>query len=461
MRFRDKLPLVLAALLCVSASAFATASLSTYLDLGEIAAPSVSGAGTVRLYADATGHNVQVSANGGAFSPAVTAASLSSFGVSSITGTANQVNASGSIGAITLSLPQSIATSSAPTFAGATLSAQTNAALGTAGAPAYSFTGDLNTGLFSSGADTVDLSTGGTSRLTLTTTTLTSTLAITHPAGSTTTCAVNFASDPNTGVYSPGADQVALVTGGTARFTLSTSAMTTTLPARGQDGSVSAPAFSFSADTNVGLYRPTTDQLAATAGGVQAQLWTATGTQLSGVVSHGAVAATPLASSTISDDSTNGIVADIVSTIPDNRVLQYQYRPTGTGRSYTSAIGVGVVGTSFFHFAFSEAEASDAALAIHAGSTAVTVQTMSLSTVLPLTLSHYDNAGAGTTTDYLILDPADTSLTLGVNGGKMGFFGLATPISKPTVTGSRGGNAALADLLQELQNLGLITDSSS
>lgn len=42
----------------------------------------------------------------------------------------------------------------------------------------------------------------------------------------------------------------------------------------------------------------------------------------------------------------------------------------------------------------------------------------------------------------------------------MGFFGTAAG-AKPTVTGSRGGNAALADLLTELATLGLITDSSS
>jgi hypothetical protein len=42
-------------------------------------------------------------------------------GVLSITGTANQVIASASTGAVTLSLPQSIATSSSPTFAGLTL----------------------------------------------------------------------------------------------------------------------------------------------------------------------------------------------------------------------------------------------------------------------------------------------------------------------------------------------------
>ncbi len=42
----------------------------------------------------------------------------------------------------------------------------------------------------------------------------------------------------------------------------------------------------------------------------------------------------------------------------------------------------------------------------------------------------------------------------------LGFYGVA-PVAKPTVTGSRGGNAALASVLTALANLGLITNSSS
>jgi hypothetical protein len=49
---------------------------------------------------------------------------------------------------------------------------------------------------------------------------------------------------------------------------------------------------------------------------------------------------------------------------------------------------------------------------------------------------------------------------LRVNGTGTGFQGNA-PIAKPTVTGSRGGNAALASALTALANYGLITDSSS
>lgn len=44
--------------------------------------------------------------------------------------------------------------------------------------------------------------------------------------------------------------------------------------------------------------------------------------------------------------------------------------------------------------------------------------------------------------------------------GSVGFFG-AGGVTRPTVTGSRGGNAALASLLTALSQLGLITDSSS
>lgn len=45
--------------------------------------------------------------------------------------------------------------------------------------------------------------------------------------GSLSSCALKFANDPNTGLYSPGADQVALVTGGIARLTIDSSGAVT------------------------------------------------------------------------------------------------------------------------------------------------------------------------------------------------------------------------------------------
>ena len=67
----------------------------------------------------------------------------------------------------------------------------------------------------------------------------------------------------------------------------------------------------------------------------------------------------------------------------------------------------------------------------------------------------------GTTTDGMT---ASGSLAIAQDfehrGTKAGFFNTA-PAAKPTVTGSRGGNAALASMLTALAGLGLLTDSTT
>src|ERR1700741_3439712 len=50
--------------------------------------------------------------------------------------------------------------------------------------------------------------------------------------------------------------------------------------------------------------------------------------------------------------------------------------------------------------------------------------------------------------------------TLEGAANQVGFYG-ASPASKPTITGSRGGNAALASLITALATLGLITDNTT
>ena len=47
-----------------------------------------------------------------------------------------------------------------------------------------------------------------------------------------------------------------------------------------------------------------------------------------------------------------------------------------------------------------------------------------------------------------------------ITGTGLGFNGTA-PVAKPTVTGAKGGNAAVASLLTALASYGLITDSST
>ena len=45
--------------------------------------------------------------------------------------------------------------------------------------------------------------------------------------GSLTSCALKFANDPNTGLMSPGSDQLSLVTGGVARLTIDSAGVVT------------------------------------------------------------------------------------------------------------------------------------------------------------------------------------------------------------------------------------------
>lgn len=93
-------------------------------------------------------------------------------------------------------------------------------ALGTAAAPSLVFTGDLNTGIYSPGADQVAVSTNGTQRLTIDTAAITPTLPVLYPLGAVGTPSITFTGDTNTGIFSPGADQVAVATNGAERVTI-------------------------------------------------------------------------------------------------------------------------------------------------------------------------------------------------------------------------------------------------
>jgi hypothetical protein len=89
---------------------------------------------------------------------------------------------------------------------------------GSAAVPALRFTNDPDTGIYLAGTNELAISTGGTQRLTTTTTAVTSTLPVIHPLGAAATPSLTFTGDTNTGIYSPGADQVAVATNGTGRL---------------------------------------------------------------------------------------------------------------------------------------------------------------------------------------------------------------------------------------------------
>ena len=163
---------------------------------------------------------------------------------------------------------------------------------GSAAVPALRFTNDPDTGIYLAGTNEVAISTGGTQRLTTTTTEVTSTLPVLHPLGAAATPSLSFVGDTNTGMYSPGADQVAISTGGTQRLTTTTTEVTSTLPVLHPLGAAATPSLTFTGDTNTGVYSPGADQLAISTAATERARFDESGRLLVGTSS--AIAAAPL-----------------------------------------------------------------------------------------------------------------------------------------------------------------------
>ena len=80
-----------------------------------------------------------------------------------------------------------------------------------------------------------------------------------------------------------------------------------------------------------------------------------------------------------------------------------------------------------------------------------------------IVLTTYADDGTTATTALKIYRTGSVQLmggTVAASASGVGFFGTS-PVAKPTITGSRGGNAALASLLTALAGMGQITDSST
>ncbi len=97
-----------------------------------------------------------------------------------------------------------------------------------------------------------------------------------HADGTAGAPAMSFASDTNTGIYRIASDTVAVTAGGTAQVAVSTSAVTAIIPVLEADGSNAAPAYSFSNDTDCGMYRSSTNTLGFSANGIESLTITGT-----------------------------------------------------------------------------------------------------------------------------------------------------------------------------------------
>lgn len=179
-------------------------------------------------------------------------------------------------------------------------------------------------------------------------------------------------------------------------------------------------------------------------------------------------------------DWQHAIVAVTGVTVTDCPDWQEQVTAPGGGTpinlaNYVTTAGISLKDTSTHGVTFNEASTGGLMRMEGSGGTAITD-----TSTFGITIENTNAAGnvsiacpggvviGSTTAVDISTNAGDIEITS--NGGKveiarnsadtLGFY-AATPVAKPTVTGSKGGNAALASLLTALSSLGLVTDSST
>ena len=130
---------------------------------------------------------------------------------------------------------------------------------GTAAAPGIAPESDPNTGIYSSGADQLSIATNGTERLRIDSAGQIEAVSLGTAAAPT----FSFTGDPNTGIYSPGADQWAIATNGTERRRITSEGVVAYN--QGAPVAVNATATLTVADLKSGIITSTTAAAAVTA----------------------------------------------------------------------------------------------------------------------------------------------------------------------------------------------------
>ncbi len=139
---------------------------------------------------------------------------------------------------------------------------------GSISSPTFSFINDSNSGMYNKAGDNLGFATNGVLRFDISTTALTSTLPFLGQNGTAAAPSVSFSGDSDTGMYDVGANDLGFATNGVLRFDISTTALTSTLPFLGANGTAGAPSHSFASDTDTGMYRTSANEILFATNGV-------------------------------------------------------------------------------------------------------------------------------------------------------------------------------------------------
>lgn len=197
---------------------------------------------------------------------------------------------------------------------------------GTQAAPSITFASDLDTGWWRPGTNILAASTGGTERLRLLDTGAVSTIVWKGPAGSVSAPTYSFSGDTDSGFYNPSVDQINVAIGGVARaiFYGNGLQMPTAYRIETGDGTFAAPSYTFTNDTDTGLYTSASNVLDLVTGGNRSLVLTATDVQFSGVLWQ--------------PNGTAGAPSYSFASDPDTGL--YRYAPNAVGISTNGALSL-------------------------------------------------------------------------------------------------------------------------
>jgi len=140
---------------------------------------------------------------------------------------------------------------------------------GVVGAPGIAFEADTDTGLYRPAANTLAITAGGVEAARFSSAGLAlATGAFRSGSGAAGAPAYSFSADTNTGMYNPGADQLGFAVNGVAAWTVTTAGATLNAGRlQVPNGTAAAPTFTFTGDNNTGIYRVGAGVVGVTAGG--------------------------------------------------------------------------------------------------------------------------------------------------------------------------------------------------
>lgn len=133
--------------------------------------------------------------------------------------------------------------------------------------PAFSFQNDIDTGMYRLNTNEVGFSAGGVAAAHINTSGVYANGFATKGYGSAAAPVFRFSGDSNTGMYRSGTDQIGLATGGVARAHINSRGLYANTYYNYQKGSAALPAYTFTSDTNTGIYSEANDTVSFASGG--------------------------------------------------------------------------------------------------------------------------------------------------------------------------------------------------